>query len=147
MNHPLTSRAPLPFPSREPQPADLAGPVDAGGRDESSAPPDKLPAAERDPKPSQADALHLGMEQYCLVLHNQTAYAIPADGPPIACPLRAKGGFGGTGSLRQLLNRSISPKARRSERNLWRRYRAAHGRILGGTRPGRRSVGETARCG
>lgn len=56
---------------------------------------------------SQADILlHLGMDEYQLVRHDQTAYAVPVDGLPIARPMRAKGGFGGTGSLRQLLNRA-----------------------------------------
>ncbi|MFJ5850870.1 hypothetical protein [Streptomyces sp. NPDC092903] len=82
MNHPLTE------------------PGGAGG-------PDAARPAEREPKLSQADILlHLGMDEYQLVRHDQAAYAVPVDGPPIARPLRAAGGFGGTGSLRQLLNRA-----------------------------------------
>ncbi|MFJ9968692.1 hypothetical protein [Streptomyces avermitilis] len=105
MNHPLTSRAALPSPAREPQPAETAG---EGG-------PQEPRPAEREPKLSQADILlHLGMDQYQLVRHDQTAYAVPVDGPPIARPLRAKGGFGGTGSLRQLLNRAYALRTGRS---------------------------------
>ncbi|MFD9771655.1 hypothetical protein ACFWXE_15245 [[Kitasatospora] papulosa] len=108
MNHPLTSRAALPSPAREPQPADPAESAGAGG-------PDGARPAEREPKLSQADILlHLGMDQYQLVRHDQTAYAVPVDGPPIARPLRAKGGFGGTGSLRQLLNRAYVLRTGRS---------------------------------
>ncbi|MEU6351593.1 hypothetical protein ABZ896_19995 [Streptomyces sp. NPDC047072] len=106
MNHPLTTRAALPFPAREPHPADPT-PEQGGPGEPESAPPPPARAAERGPKLTQADVLlRLGMDEYHLVQHDNTSYAVPLDGPPIARPLRAKGGFGGTGSLRQLLNRS-----------------------------------------
>ncbi|WFB88403.1 MULTISPECIES: hypothetical protein [Streptomyces] len=58
MNHPLTSRAALPSPAREPQPADPAGAAGAGG----AGGPDGARPAEREAKLSQADVLlHLGV--------------------------------------------------------------------------------------
>ncbi|MBM7173964.1 hypothetical protein JQK87_37535, partial [Streptomyces sp. G44] len=114
MTHPLPSPAALPSPAREPQPADLAESADSA-ESAGAGGPDGARPAEREPKLSQADILlHLGMDQYQLVRHDQTAYAVPVDGPPIARPLRAKGGFGGTGSLRQLLNRAYVLRTGRS---------------------------------
>lgn len=110
MNHPFTTRLPLPFPATEPRPARpgrrAAEPAHAAATGEA-APDEPQQRAERGPKLSQADILlHLGMDEYHLVRNDQTAYAVPVAGPPIARPLRANGGFSGTGSLRQLLNRS-----------------------------------------
>jgi hypothetical protein len=105
MNHPLTTRAAFPFPTREPQAAE--GAPSEENTQSSTAPAEDKRSTERGPKLTQADILlRLGLDEYCLVRHAETAYAVPVDGPPIARPLRAKGGFGGTGSLRQLLNRS-----------------------------------------
>ncbi|MFF2374955.1 hypothetical protein ACFVUW_11290 [Streptomyces xiamenensis] len=109
MNRPLETRVRLPFPATEPRPTRPEQPVEPHDPDtpRGAAPPEQRQNTERGPKLSQADILlHLGIDQYLLVRHDHSAYAVPADGPPIARPLRAKGGFGGTGSLRQLLNRS-----------------------------------------
>jgi len=109
----LTTRVTLPVPAGEPRPARPALPAEVG--EATVAAPAEQQNAERGPKMSQADVLlHLGMDEYVLVRCDQTAYAVPADGPPIARPLRAAGGFGGTGSLRQLLNRSYVLRTGRS---------------------------------
>ncbi|MGY3677461.1 hypothetical protein [Streptomyces sp. TE33382] len=101
----LTTRVTLPVPAGEPRPARPAPTAEQG--ESTAAAPAEQQSTDRGPKLSQSDVLlHLGMDEYVLVRCDQTAYAVPAEGPPIARPLRAAGGFGGTGSLRQLLNRS-----------------------------------------
>ncbi|WP_331725920.1 hypothetical protein [Streptomyces sp. NBC_00470] len=57
-------------------------------------------------RPRQADILRaIGETGFRFVRSDQSLYAVPVDGGPIARPIRSKAGGGGTGSLRQCLIR------------------------------------------
>lgn len=109
MSETTTTQRTVPGPSaeREERPAAAAFP---GAAQASVAMTAHLPQKEEresdSGRPRQADILRsIGDTGYRFVRSDQTIYAVQIGGGPIARPIRAKGGGGGTGSLRQCLIR------------------------------------------
>ena len=70
--------------------------------------PDKQPEEGHARRPTQADILRtIGETSYRFVRWDQTVYAVPVDGGPVARPIRSRSGGVGTGSLRQCLTREF----------------------------------------
>ncbi|MDF3302939.1 hypothetical protein [Streptomyces tropicalis] len=103
-----TTQRTVPAPSAERE--DPPSAAYAGAAQTAAAMTAHLPQREEretdSGRPRQADILRaIGETGYRFVRCDQTIYAVAVDGGPIARPIRAKGGGGATGSLRQCLIR------------------------------------------
>ncbi|MCZ1011949.1 hypothetical protein [Streptomyces lydicus] len=103
-----TTQATVPAPSTElhERPANAGYPGAARAAALTEHLPEREERDKESARPRQADILRqIGDTGYRFVRSDQTIYAVQVGGGPIARPIRAKGGGGGTGSLRQCLIR------------------------------------------
>lgn len=109
----------LPSPSTELAPQPSPGPAraatDTAAAMTAHLPDDAHGEDSRSRKMAQADILRtIGELNYRFVRHDQTIYAVPVDGGPVARPIRSRSGGVGTGSMRQCLIREYVQSTNRT---------------------------------